>query len=538
MSDMQPAIQAGRRFSAIWILPIVALLIGISMIINTKLSEGPTITISFDTAESLEAGKTKIQLLNVQVGLVERIDLADDMKGVIVTVQLKPEVKDLLREDTQFWIVRARVGAGAITGLGTILSGAYIELSPGTGKKGKRSYQGLEKPLLTPVGAAGVRLGLYSEQAGSVSSGDAVLYNGYKVGRIEDMSFDHERLLVRYDVFVDAPYDQLVTDTVRFWDVSGISMRASAEGVEIDTGSMDTVLLGGVSFTVPDGLPAGDPVDNGTEFKLYSSHAEMQKRPFRYHLDVVMAFDQSLRGLVVGAPVEYRGIEIGNVKRIMSKRLLRRGSTERGAPIPVLVSIVPGRLELPDTRDALALMENNVVEGVQHGLRASLETGNLVTGSLFINVDYYPDAEKATAGDFDGYLTVPTITGGLGAIEKKLNDFLDTLNALPLETTVKSMDQTLASLTNTLNSLNAILDDQDTQQLSAQLGSTLLELRKVLASFSPEGAAYQSLDSNINTLNQTLHNLEELTDTLTDKPNALVLPTNFPADPTPEASPQ
>ena len=538
MTDMKPSIDTGKRFSVIWIIPIVALVIGLWMVVQTKLSEGPTITISFDSADGLTAGKTKIEYLNVVIGMVTDITLNPGLDGVLVTVELDPKAKEMLREDTRFWVVRARVGAGSISGLGTLLSGAYIELGPGEGKKGRLEFTGLELPPMTAVGAPGVQLTLYTDHAGSVSTGDAILYNGYKVGQIESTVFDSERIQVRYDVFIDAPFDKLVTSTVRFWNTSGINIKASAEGLDVRTGSLNTILLGGVAFGVPEGLAEGDPVENGTEFKLYRNHSDMEKQPYDHHMYYVMAFDQSLRGLEPGAPVEYRGIQVGSVVRVMSKELIANRNTKKGAPIPVLVSLEPGRLELPDTEVSVQLLEQSISQGVAIGLRGTLETGSLITGALFVNIDYYENAEKAEMGEWEGFTSIPTIPSGLGRIEDQLNTFLATLNELPLEDTVGSLDDALASLDSTLKSVDGILNQQGTQNLTEELSGTLAELRKILAELAPEGAAYQSLNSSINELNQTLYNVQELTRTLADKPNALVLPTNFPDDPQPEASRQ
>lgn len=538
MTDMKPSIDTGKRFSVIWIIPIVALLIGLWMVVQTKLSEGPTITISFNSADGLEAGKTKIEFLNVTMGMVTEIALNPGLDGVLVTVELEPEAKEMLREDTRFWVVRARVGAGSISGLGTLLSGAYIELAPGEGKVGRRGFTGLELPPLTAVGAPGVKLTLYTDQAGSVSTGDAILYNGYKVGRVEGMKFDSEKVQVRYDVFIDAPYDKLVTSTVRFWNVSGINVKASSEGLDVRTGSLSTILLGGVAFDVPDGMKAGEPVKNGTEFKLFKNLSDMEKQPYRHHMYFVMEFDQSLRGLIPGAPVEYRGIQVGSVVRIMSKELIANRNTKKGAPIPVLVSLEPGRLELPDTLESLGYLHESISKGVSMGLRATLETGSLITGALYINFDYYDDAEKAKMTEWEGYSSIPTMASGLGRIEHQVNTFLEKLNDLPLKDTVGSLDDALVSLNDTLKSVDGILNQEGTQNLTEDLSATLVELRKILAELAPEGTAYQSLNSSINELNQTLYNVQELTRTLADKPNALVLPTDFPDDPQPEANRQ
>ena len=534
VSDSSPSIRASGGISTIWVIPIVALLIGLWMVVQTKMAEGPDISIGFDTAEGLEVGKTKVKYLSVEVGLVTDLMLAPDKEGVIVKVKLDREATDLLREGTRFWVVRARVGAGNITGIGTILSGAYIELAPGEGAKGGRNFVGFEQPPITPVGAPGVRLSLYSNRGGSVSTGDSVLYNGYKVGRVESEVFDPERVEVRYDIFIDAPFDELVTTSVRFWNVSGISFSASAVGVEVSTGSLETIILGGIAFEVPEGLHRGVKVGNDAQFRLYDSRSDMQEQPFRKKVDYVVAFNESLRGLSVGAPVEYKGILMGHVKRILVKEIMGR-KDEYNEPIPVLVSLEPGRLEMGDDIEAVQDLQESIAVGVELGLRGSLETGSLLTGGLYVNLDYYEDVESAELGEFAGYKTIPTISTGLGRIEHQISTLLDRLNDLPLANTLQSVDATLIALTRTLDAAQQIMADDSTRQLSSELNATLAQMRTLLEGFSPNGAGYETLNGSLIELNKTLDNLESITTILADKPNSLVLPLNIPSDPIPEA---
>ncbi|MDG1667551.1 MAG: intermembrane transport protein PqiB [Opitutae bacterium] len=537
MTDIAaPTIDTRKRLSVIWMIPLVALALGVWMVVHAKLSEGPVVEIHFATAESIEAGKTKVRYLNVEVGQVEEVRLSDDMKGVVAMVRVDQDARHLLREETQFWVVRARVGAGNISGLGTLLGGAYIELSPGGGTVEQRNYVGLETPPLTPAGAPGIKLNLLSEHAGSVNTGDSVLYNGYKVGRIEGMGFDDVLNLVRYDVFIDAPFDTLINSSVRFWNISGISVSASASGVEVQTGSLDTILLGGVAFHLPEGADVGSPVESGADFKLYDNFASMQEQPYQYSIDYVVEFSQSLRGLLPGAPVEYRGIPIGTVKRIMAAEVIADMHQKNGAPIPVLITIEPGRVGLPDTAESVVLMQQDVADSVSQGFRASLETGSLLTGSLYINVDYHPDAEPEVMGEYAGRASIPTIQTGLGRIEEQVIEFLSKANELPVAETLKSVDTMVNSLTETLRSMDELLSDQEMQQLSAEMMAAIKELRGVLTGLSPEGPAFQSFESSVGKLNETLANLDELTRTLKDQPNALILPTKFPADPTPGAT--
>ena len=545
MSELTPEISTGKRFNPIWVIPVVAVIIGLYMVIHTKLTEGPEITIQFNTAEGLEAGKTKLRYRDVDVGLVESVSLSDSMDKVVVTAKMDKSAEDMLREDTRFWVVRARVGAGAISGLGTILSGAYLQLDPGNGPRNKKQeYVGLEVPPLTPADAPGVRLTLYTDQAGSLSAGDSILYNGYKVGRIEGVTFDVEQKVVKYDAFIDAPFNDLVTTNTRFWDVSGVSVDATASGIHINTGSLETILLGGVAFGDLPGLPPAEKAVSGAVFKLSASYQELAEDPFQQRIYYVAEFEQSLRGLNPGAPVEYRGMQIGRVERILIRELVSMGEASRGKPVPVLIYLEPARFGLPDSEESIKKMREALAVSVKSGMRASLQTGSLLTGALYINIDWYKDEPAVAVREFDGYPIMPTIPSGLGRLEQQIGSLLDKLNNLPLEPVVNNassalatLDGSLASLTATMNSLQLILDKEGSKALPGELSDTLAELRQTLSALSPDSPMGQSISNSVFELNRTLRNLEELTRTLSEKPNSLVFPTDFPADPIPEANP-
>ena len=548
MSDMQPLVSSGRKFSAVWIIPLVALVMVLSMGIQNFMTQGPTITLDFATADGLQAGKTKVRLLSVDIGLVESVALKENMSGVTATVKLGPEARPLLREDTRFWVVRARVGAGGVSGLSTLVGGTYIEMAPGTGSVGQREFVGLEEPPLTSLDAPGVRLTLFSKRAGSLSVGESVVYRGYSVGRIESMEFDEEQRQVRYDIFVDAPFHKLINSNTRFWNASGISLKASAEGVEVHIGSMDTLLLGGVAFDAPPGLPSGSPIDNGQKYHLYESYEDILKNPYAYGLYYVVSFYQSVRGLESGAPVEYRGIPIGRVERILVKELsaLSMGEDRSavGQGIPVLIYLEPGRLELPDNQTSIAALRQAIEAGVPKGLRATLMTGNLLTGKQLVSIDFFPEEEPAELGEFGQYVAIPTIETGVGRLENQVTSFLDRLNALPLEETVTgvntvlgSADNSLSSLTETLDSVNNLIDSDDSRRLSSELVATLGELRSALTGLSPDSKMYQSLGASVNSLNGTLENLDDLIRQLSVKPSSLLFPTSPEMDPIPEARP-
>ncbi len=541
MSEMKPTVSSGRRFSAIWILPLVTLIVGVIIVGHSMMTQGPTITIDFETADGLEVGKTKIRLLSVNVGVVESVSIKKDLSGVTATIKLDQNTQHLLVEDTRFWIVRARVGAGGISGLSTILSGAYIEMAPGSGANEKKAFVGLESPPLTPADAPGLRLSLYTDRAGSVNEGDAVLYRDYPVGRVEAMEFDPERRQVHYDIFIDAPYHQLIGSDTRFWNVSGIELKASAGGFEVDMGSMDTILLGGVSFGRVPGLPKEGLIESGQEFKLYSSYDDILEHPYSYGTYYVVSFSQSLRGLVAGAPVEYRGIEIGRVERILLKELATSGLSGAGLSgtgqaIPVLIYLEPGLLEIGDNEQAVETLRMVVDQGVRiSGLRASLETGNLLTGQQLISIDYFPDKEPAELGKFEQYSVIPSVETGVARLEQQVNAFLEKLNALPLEETVEGANKTLRSLTTSIDSANSLLANEDTQALPEELAATLNDLRIVLDGLSPNSKMAQSLGSSVGILNATLVSLDSLIRQLSIKPNAIIFPVSPEPDLIPEA---
>ncbi|MCB1690263.1 MAG: intermembrane transport protein PqiB [Halioglobus sp.] len=540
MTIEEADISPGRKFSGIWMIPILALVLGIYMVIDNMMNEGPEISIAFTTANGLEQGKTKVKYRDVEMGTVQEVRLNDKFDGVIAKVKLDRQALPLLRTDTRFWVVTARVGVDNISGLDTLLSGAYLQLAPGTGEEGERDFIGLDHPPLTPAGAPGLRLNLTSDHVTSVSAGDTVLYKGYKVGRVETMKFDPADKLLHYQLFIDAPFHELVNSSVRFWDASGVSVSMGADGLNVRTGSVESILFGGVSFGMPEGVKEGEPVAANTDFKLYASYADILENPFAYGTYFVVSFKQSIKGLLPGAPVEFRGIQVGKVDRVMLKEgqalNVKTGIEGEGAPIPVLIYIEPGRMALPDKEESIPLLRKGLKQGIAKGMRASLESGNLLTGAKYISIDFYPDSPPATEGMFLEYATIPTIETGLAQLAQSVNSILHTIDELPLADTVAGANTAIATLNQSLVGLQAIMENQSTQQLPVQLDQTLRELREAISSLSPSSEAYQSLNSSLLSLNRTMSNLESLTRTLAEQPNAVLISSDPVPDTIPEVS--
>ena len=521
------------RIQAIWVLPIIVLAIGVYVVVQTYLDQGPTITIRMQTAVGLEAGKTQVKALNVDIGIVDEVELATDLSHVVVTAKLNPGTGRLLREDTQIWVERPRVGASGVSGLGTLLSGAYVELSPGTGAPGRRSFDGLERAPATAPGVPGVRITLLSERANSVSVGDPVLYRGFQVGKIESVSLNLETSEIRYSAFVDAPYDTLVTDGARFWNASGVRLEADASGIRLQTGSLTSLLSGGVAFDVPPLTSSGDPVADGATFQLYGDQRSSETNPYVFGKLYVAMFERSLRGLSAGAPVEYRGVRVGTVERILSDEL---ATFDGGAAaIPVLMRAEPGRIGLGDTQTAVDRLETTLHKSVANGLRATIQTGNLVSGSLYVSLDHYADEEPDSLGEYNGYPTIPTKSSGLRRLEQQVETLLAKLNDLPLDDTVAELNRTVADARELLASVDKLVNSDAMQSMPAQINATLAELEGAAASFADGSELYSGASESLAELNATLQSVRSLADTLEEQPNAVIFPQRKRIDPIPGA---
>ncbi|MGH1431393.1 MAG: intermembrane transport protein PqiB [Neptuniibacter sp.] len=534
----KPVLSAKRSISSIWILPIIALCIGAWMVYSDWSQRGQLIAISFITADGIEAGKTKIKVRNVEVGKVESVKLNYPDNNVLVYARIGTDAEDLLLKNTKFWVVRPRVDAGGVSGLGTLLSGAYIEMAPGDEGKQPDQYLGLEEPPVTSATEPGLRLELISDNANSLSVGDAVLFRGFSVGRIERVSFDTEAKNALYGVFIQAPYDQLVSSDSRFWNMSGINLSLSANGVNVQTGTLDTLLSGGITFDVLDGERQGSRAEDGDRFRLYADFSSVKERPYAYFNEYLLLFDQSVRGLVVGAPVEFRGVRVGTVEHISFR--VGESSVISDPRIPVVIRLEPGRFGYQDEESILEDAHDQLSSWVTRGMRASLKSGNLVTGSLYVDLDIYPDAIEDQVTHMDGYPVIPTAAGGFVQLENKLISVLSKIEQLKVEPLIGQLDSMVASsetaivqLEQTLREIESLAKNENTVALPAELKNTLKEIRLAAQGVSPDSRLYVEMNRSLEALQQTLDRLQPILKTLDEKPNALI----FDADKGPDIIP-
>ena len=526
--EVEARVGGGLKFSTIWLVPVVALLIGLWMIYSHYAGQGPIVEITFQSGEGIQAGATKVRRKNVEIGEVLDLRLSEDAEKVVLSVRIFPHAEELLREDSQFWVVRPRVGAGGISGLSTLLSGAYIELSPGSEKDLADSFEGLETPPVTPLGTPGLHVTLDSAGNQPLHEGDPILFHGNEVGRIEFVYFNNLKRRTYYNAFIAAPYDELVTENTRFWFNSGLSVDLSADGIRFDMASLPAVLAGGVAFDVPAGLPLGEQITERAYFSIYSRESASREFQYENALSFVILFEDSIRGLRPGAPVEYRGVKVGEVVRTDIDYLEIENLLEPRARIPVLIDLVPARLGFEDDYSVLDEVDNRIKELIDDGLTARLDVGNLLTGQKYIELQYYGDGfgESQT---FAGYTVIPSIDGQIDQILANASGALATINELPLEQVVDSahvaLDEiaaTLAEFRKSASELDDILADPASHELMGTLNATLTSFQQLAADFSEGSATNAELQKSLQSLAQTLNELEPVLRNIRRKPNSLI----------------
>jgi len=547
IEDNPAVIEQIKSISMIWFVPFIALLIGGWMIYYQWSNEGPLVTIAFDSAEGMEIGKTKIKSHNVDIGEVKNIVLNKNADGVLVTARMAKNAEKLLTSDSEFWLVSPQISHTGISGLSTLISGVYIELSPAYIAEGdvaedvQLEFVALKNPPVTPPGTPGLHLTLNSNDQFAYSKGDPIIYKGLTVGQFEDIYFNFEERVVYYNAFIKAPYHQLVTTNTKFWDVSGLTMALTADGLSVKTGNIETMLTNGVTFDVPKGMEKGEEITERTDFDIYSNYKSADDERYKNSIEYVVLVSSSIRGLNVGAPVEYRGVLLGHVTSVnlLAQKTSRRPQLfDDEIKIPILVSLQPGRVGLPDNEVGMQLMAQQHQLWVKDGLRASLKTGSLLTGSLFIDFQHYPHLANETGNvenksfeisQHGSYVVIPSIDDEFSQITAKASQFIDNLNALPFEKISDNTNELLTEFTQTAKAfqnvsenLTTILENVNQQQLSKEMKTTLQSYTKLSKDLSAGSKGYEELRQTLAALTKVMHELQPLLNQLKHQPNGLI----------------
>jgi len=518
-----------RAFSAIWFLPLIAILIGAWMVYYQWYNQGPIVTIHFTSAEGLEVGKTKLKSRNVNIGEVESISLNDSVDGVVVTARMSKSAEKLLVEDTQFWIVSPRISLAGVSGLNTLISGVYIELAQGTSKEDRLEFEALKEPPVTPKGTPGLRITLNSNDQFAYAKGDPIIYKGLTVGQFEDVYFNFEERVVYYNAFIKAPYHKLVTSNTKFWDASGLSVGLSADGVSVKTGNLETMLTNGVTFDVPKGMLIGEQITERAYFDIYANYELASDQRYKHSLQYVVLVSDTIRGLNVGAPVEYRGVLLGHVA---STNMLSKAASDfftDAVKIPVLINLQPGRVGLPDDKSGVQKMDEQNRYWVRQGLKATLKTGNLLTGSLFVELQHFEGQQVGEIESFEGYPIIPTSGDQFTQIAGKIGQFVDTLNSLPLVDFTESANTTLTNvsalsedLQGVSKHLEELLASANQQALAETLRQSLEKVTTLSEGFSEGSPGYEQLQRAMESMSDVMGELKPLLNQLKHQPNGLI----------------
>jgi paraquat-inducible protein B len=464
----------------------------------------------------------------VEIGEVKEIHVAKDRKAVVVEARIHRDAQDYLVADTRFWVVRPRVTAGNISGLGTLVSGAYIDVDVGHSNRPQRRFNGLEIPPIVTSGLPGREFVLHADDIGSLNIGSMVFYRHIPAGQVVAYALDPGGASVTIKVFINSPYDLYVTPSARFWQASGIDMSVDSEGVKLHAESLSSILEGGVAFQpMTDAVSTGEaPAD--TSFTLFSDRDRAMRDPATPVQTFVMYFKGSLRGLSVGAPVDLRGINVGEVKNL-SVEYDREAGVLR---FPVEVDIFPQRIRgrsrpgRPLGDDGADRTGRNLIDSlVAHGLRAEIKPGNLLTGQNYVGVDVHKDAPADQVRWNERPPVFPTAPGALDEIQNSVSNIAKKLDKVPFDQIAVRLVSTMANLDQALKSTDSLMrhvEDSIAPQVSATLNEAQEAMKNAKQVLDKDAPLQSDLSDTLLQLSRAAKSVSALADYLERHPEALI----------------
>lgn len=472
-----------RGLSLIWLVPLLAILVGAGLVVRTVVERGPDIAVSFKTADGIEPGKTKVRYKSVEIGVVERVELSRDLEKISAVIRMDKSATALLVEDARFWVERPRVSGTNVEGLGTLLSGAFIGMDIGKSKKSERDFVGLDRPPLVTFTEPGTLYKLRARQLGSLDSGSPVFYRRVAVGQVVRYQMDENGRGLDIEIFIKAPYNRFVNAETRFWEASGVDVELSASGLTVEMQSLNSILSGGIAFETRGDPDKAAPAEKDATFRLYDRKVTAMAPEDDEIVPVRLLFNESVRGLSVGAPVDFRGIDIGKVTRIGGEVSQSKGVVQ----MVVDVDLYPNRFRDINIKKARKLPFKEGLDAlVNGGLRAQLKTGNVVSGQLLVALDFYKDSPPAKVAWDNTPPILPTIPGSLARIEERVQEMLASasellakLKAMPLEQLSQDASTAMRSLDSTLKHVDRQMEDGS--MLQQDLRDSLREISKAAA---------------------------------------------------------
>ncbi|MBH0016522.1 intermembrane transport protein PqiB [Pseudoalteromonas sp. NGC95] len=537
------------KISAIWIIPAIALLVGMWMLYQYQSNKGPTIFIEMPQAEGIIAGKTEIKVRSVKIGQIDHVRLSDTQDSVIARAQIDKNYNNLLTDDAKIWVVKPRIDETGISGMSTLLSGVYLEFSPGESKELKERFKLQDEPALIGKDVKGGRFKLMSYNAEVLDVSTGIFFKNYKIGQIETATFDWENQAMKYGVFIKEPYQNLITMNSIFWVNAGIEIDLSADGININTGSLSKLLKGGISVGLPEQQAPGEIAQDGHSFSLSQSYKEALEERF-YDFDYyLIEFEQSVRGLRTGAPVEYRGMRVGTVVETPANVIIDGKPAHfrnHNTAVPVLIKVEYGRL-YHDSASAKEYWQGSLKGWIESGMRASLKPGNLLTGAVYVDFDIYPDAPQAHLGKLVQYDVFPSISSGITVLADQVSDVLNKVNNLKVEDSLEQMQATFTDYRALANEMRELLSQKDTQNLPGdfnrnfekmtksmeQFEVTMRQFDKTMASYQAGSELHHQIQQTLKEFKRLSEGLQPLTRGLNEQPNMLIFDKSLPADPKP-----
>lgn len=507
-----------NKISWIWIIPIVALLIALSLAVKAVWERGPTIEVSFRTADGLEAGKTNVRYKQVNIGLVRHIKLSTDNTHVVAEIELTKNSSAFASQDSRFWVVRPRIGTTGVSGIDTLLSGSYIEVDGGKASQKQTDFVGLETPPVVPSDVPGKIFFLKADNLGSLDIGSPIYYRRINVGQITAYNLSADGQHVELQTFIRSPYDKFVTTDARFWQASGVDVSLNASGFSLNTQSLASIVAGGIAFGYPDNSDAAiAPMQS--HFTLWNSRVDALKIPDGQPHKVIMYFDNSLRGLAAGAPIDFMGINIGDVTAInvefdpnYSKLRMR-----------VDAVLYPSRLANGKELDPTGAIFRRFIH---QGWRAQMRTGNLLTGQNYIAFDKFPKAATVKLIQHkNGIVEIPTTPPQLNSLQAQVSDIADKVSKFPIDEIGADVRQALKSMNTTIESTDKLVKQLDTK-VAPDFQATLNDARKTMQStesiLSSDAPMQQDLRKVLQQVTRTAASLQLMSDYIEQHPESLI----------------
>jgi paraquat-inducible protein B len=538
MADADPSrygphsrVRRSRRISIIWLVPIVAVAIGVWLAYDTWSKQGPTIKVTFDSGQGLQPGQSQLKYKDIVFGTVKHIDLTPDKWHVVVTIETTKEAEPLLTENAIFWVVRPRLFAGNISGLGTLLSGSYVGIKPdvtGAGTKATE-FAGQEDPPILEEHIAGKIFHLKSPRIGSIEAGSPIFFRDITVGEV--LGWDSKDLTESVDVqaFVRAPYDAYVHGETRFWNASGISVTFGGTGLHVQMESVRALLFGGVAFDTPPDEIRAAAAEPEHVFPLFADHDTANAASYTRVVPGIAYFTGAAGGLDAGSEVAMHGLKVGLVKDVR----LKPDPEKETILVAVRFEVQPERIVGIGKR-LFKTDEEAVAALLDRGLRASLESASLITGSQMLSLDFEPDAARVSVTkEGDDFVIPTTESGGFAEIASAASGVLNKINTLPFS-------QIGANLNGFLGSLNKATQGPELKEAVDHLATTLVSAQRTLNNFNKLAQSADKLTNSVDNgygddtrfhrdldrlmvqTDETMRTVRSLADILTRHPEALI----------------